>query len=82
MKLVRALCAAAAICVAVSPRATAQIPRDTTPVVAKTTPVDIAAGKLLYEATCSKCHGLDGAVDGKQYVFVTAGTTYFSFAPP
>jgi len=60
MKLVRAACAAAAFCVAVSPRANAQIPRDPTPVVAKTSPADIAAGKLLYEATCSKCHGLDG----------------------
>jgi cytochrome c oxidase cbb3-type subunit III len=30
------------------------------PVVAKTSPADIAAGKTLYEATCSKCHGLDG----------------------
>lgn len=38
----------------------AQIPRDPTPVVAKTSPEDIAAGKVLYEATCSKCHGLDG----------------------
>jgi len=38
----------------------AQIPRDPTPVVAKTSPTDIAAGKVLYEATCSKCHGLDG----------------------
>lgn len=40
--------------------AAAQMPRDTTPVVAKTSPEDIAAGKKLYEATCSKCHGLDG----------------------
>ncbi|MGA2510435.1 MAG: c-type cytochrome [Candidatus Acidiferrales bacterium] len=38
----------------------AQVPRDPTPVVAKTSPADIAAGKVLYEATCSKCHGLDG----------------------
>jgi cytochrome c oxidase cbb3-type subunit III len=30
------------------------------PVVAKTSPADLAAGKTLYEATCSKCHGLDG----------------------
>jgi cytochrome c oxidase cbb3-type subunit III len=30
------------------------------PVVAKTSPADIAAGKTLYQATCSKCHGLDG----------------------
>jgi outer membrane protein assembly factor BamB len=97
--------------------ANAQIPRDPTPVVAKTTPTDIAAGKTLYEATRSKCHGLDGggsdkgnffaldaetgkplweiylgsslrsnpltySVSGKQYVFVTAGTTYFVFALP
>ncbi|HEX4074241.1 MAG TPA: c-type cytochrome, partial [Candidatus Acidoferrales bacterium] len=40
--------------------AMAQMPRDTTPVVAKTSPEDIAAGKKLYDATCSKCHGLDG----------------------
>jgi cytochrome c oxidase cbb3-type subunit III len=38
----------------------AQIPRDPTPVVAKTSPEDVAAGKVLYESTCSKCHGLDG----------------------
>lgn len=30
------------------------------PVVAKTSPADIDAGKTLYDATCSKCHGLDG----------------------
>jgi cytochrome c oxidase cbb3-type subunit 3 len=30
------------------------------PIVAKTSPEDIANGKKLYEATCSKCHGLDG----------------------
>lgn len=56
---IRALCAAAlaaCACAAVI----AQIPRDPTPVVAKTSPEDIAAGKVLYEATCSKCHGLDG----------------------
>jgi putative heme-binding domain-containing protein len=29
-------------------------------VVAKTSPEDVARGKVLYEATCSKCHGLDG----------------------
>ena len=38
----------------------AQIPRDTTPIVAKTSPEDIANGNTLFEATCSKCHGLDG----------------------
>src|SRR5579863_6111722 len=40
--------------------AQAQIPRDPTPVVSKTSPADIANGKNLYEATCSRCHGLDG----------------------
>jgi cytochrome c oxidase cbb3-type subunit III len=30
------------------------------PIVAKTSPEDIANGRKLYEATCSKCHGLDG----------------------
>jgi cytochrome c oxidase cbb3-type subunit III len=29
-------------------------------VVAKTSPEDVARGKVLYESTCSKCHGLDG----------------------
>src|SRR5271170_8120963 len=29
-------------------------------VIAKTSPEDVARGKVLYEATCSKCHGLDG----------------------
>jgi putative heme-binding domain-containing protein len=38
----------------------AQIPRDPTPVVAKTSPADVAAGKVRYEAICSRCHGLDG----------------------
>ena len=40
--------------------APAQVPRDPTPVVSRNSPADIANGKLLYEATCSKCHGLDG----------------------
>jgi putative heme-binding domain-containing protein len=40
--------------------AQAQIPRDPTPVVSKTSPADVANGKNLYEATCSRCHGLDG----------------------
>jgi cytochrome c oxidase cbb3-type subunit III len=57
--MIRSLCAAALVAFAGGP-ALAQIPRDPTPVVAKTSPEDIAAGKVLYEATCSKCHGLDG----------------------
>ena len=51
--------AAIAICM-LTAAAQAQIPRDPTPVVSKTSPADIANGKNLYEATCSKCHGLDG----------------------
>jgi len=53
-------CTAVAILVALAPRASAQIPRDPTPVVAKTSPADIAAGKVRYEAICARCHGLDG----------------------
>ena len=52
--------AAAALLFALAPGAQAQIPRDTTPVVAKTSPADIAAGKVRYEAICARCHGLDG----------------------
>ena len=40
--------------------ALAQRPIETSPVVAKASPEDVAAGGKLYEATCSKCHGLDG----------------------
>jgi cytochrome c oxidase cbb3-type subunit III len=50
----------AALVALVSGSAMAQMPRDTTPIAAKTSPQDIAAGKVLYDATCSKCHGLDG----------------------
>jgi putative heme-binding domain-containing protein len=60
MKAIRVSCVVAAAFFVLASGAKAQIPRDTTPVVAKTTPADIAAGKALYEATCSKCHGLDG----------------------
>lgn len=60
MGLVRPLCTAASIVLVCGAIAHAQVPRDTTPVVAKTSPADIAAGKALYEAACSKCHGLDG----------------------
>jgi len=60
MKVIRPLCVAALACFVLASTAKAQIPRDPTPVVAKTSPADIAAGKVLYEATCSKCHGLDG----------------------
>ena len=60
MKAGRALCAAAAIFFALASCASAQIPRDPTPIVAKTSPEDLAQGKVLYEATCSRCHGLDG----------------------
>lgn len=56
---IRAACVAALAAFACA-AAFAQMPRDTTPIVAKTSPQDIAAGKTLYEATCSKCHGLDG----------------------
>jgi cytochrome c oxidase cbb3-type subunit III len=59
MKLIGAMCMAAA-CGLLAGAAQAQIPRDPTPIVSKTSPADIAAGKDLYEATCSRCHGLDG----------------------
>ncbi|MGC2330664.1 MAG: c-type cytochrome [Candidatus Acidiferrales bacterium] len=59
MSVIRPLCVAALVAFAWGP-AMAQIPRDMTPIVAKTSPQDIAAGKVLYDATCSKCHGLDG----------------------
>ncbi|MGD1211730.1 MAG: c-type cytochrome [Candidatus Acidiferrales bacterium] len=60
MTAIRQCCVAAFVFLAWGWAAQAQIPRDTTPVVAKTSPADVAAGKVLYEATCSNCHGLDG----------------------
>jgi cytochrome c oxidase cbb3-type subunit III len=60
MKAIRRLCVAAVAFFALASAGLAQIPRDTTPIAAKTSPADIANGKTLYEATCSKCHGLDG----------------------
>jgi len=60
MKAVRAVCSCAATFFVCALAAQAQIPRDPTPVVAKTSATDLAQGKLFYEATCSKCHGLDG----------------------
>lgn len=60
MKAVRAVCLFAAALFVCALATQAQIPRDPTPVVARTSPSDLANGKLLYEATCSKCHGLDG----------------------
>jgi cytochrome c oxidase cbb3-type subunit III len=59
MKSIGAVCVGAVICL-LAAAAQAQIPRDPTPIVSKTSPADIAAGKDLYEATCSRCHGLDG----------------------
>jgi len=59
MSTIRPLCVAALAFFPLALAANAQIPRDTTPVVAKTSPADIAAGKVLYESTCSNCHGLD-----------------------
>jgi cytochrome c oxidase cbb3-type subunit III len=59
MKWMGAVCVGAVICL-LRAAAQAQIPRDPTPIVSKTSPADIAAGKDLYEATCSRCHGLDG----------------------
>jgi cytochrome c oxidase cbb3-type subunit 3 len=59
VKSIGAVCASAAFCLWAG-AAYAQIPRDPTPIVSKTSPADIAAGKDLYEATCSRCHGLDG----------------------
>ena len=44
--------AATAICM-LMPAADAQIPRDPTPIVSKTSPADVANGKLLFEAACS-----------------------------
>jgi len=58
--VIRRCCVAAFVLLASGAVTQAQIPRDTTPVVAKTSPADIATGKALYEANCSKCHGLDG----------------------
>ncbi|MBZ5696391.1 MAG: c-type cytochrome [Acidobacteriia bacterium] len=60
MKVIRPLCVAALAFFVLASAAKAQIPRDPTPVVAKTSPEDVAMGKKLYEATCSKCHGIDG----------------------
>jgi cytochrome c oxidase cbb3-type subunit III len=60
MRLIGALFAAATAIAMLAAAAQAQIPRDPTPVVSKTSPADIANGKNLYEATCSRCHGLDG----------------------
>ena len=57
--MIRCLCVTVLAAFACAP-AIAQRPVETTPVVAKTSPEDIAAGKKLYDATCSKCHGLDG----------------------
>jgi cytochrome c oxidase cbb3-type subunit III len=59
MKSIGAVRLAAAFCL-LAGAAHAQIPRDPTPIVAKTSPADLAAGKVLFEATCSRCHGLDG----------------------
>jgi cytochrome c oxidase cbb3-type subunit 3 len=53
------VCLGAAFCL-LAGAAQGQIPRDPTPIVSKTSPADIAAGKDLFEATCSRCHGLDG----------------------
>jgi len=60
VKSVSALYFAATILFVLAPPANAQIPRDPTPVVAKTSPADIAAGKVRFEAICARCHGLDG----------------------
>jgi cytochrome c oxidase cbb3-type subunit 3 len=60
MKSIAALFMAAAATGMLSSAAQAQIPRDPTPIVSKTSPADIANGKNLYEAACSRCHGLDG----------------------
>jgi mono/diheme cytochrome c family protein len=59
MSAIRPLCAAALIFFACVPAALSQISRDPTPVVSKNSPEDVAIGKKLYEATCSRCHGLD-----------------------
>jgi len=60
MTAIRRCCVAAFVFLAWGAVAQAQIPRDPTPVVAKTSPADLAAGKVRYEAICSRCHGLDG----------------------
>jgi cytochrome c oxidase cbb3-type subunit 3 len=60
MKSIAALFMAAAAIGMLTSAAQAQIPRDPTPIVSKTSPADIANGKNLYEAACSRCHGLDG----------------------
>jgi cytochrome c oxidase cbb3-type subunit III len=60
MNWIRGLGVAALAFFTLVPAASAQIPRDTTPIAAKTSPADIAAGKVLYESSCSNCHGLDG----------------------
>lgn len=60
MSTIRPLCVAVLAFFALALPASAQIPRDNTPVVAKTSPSDLAAGKVLYESSCSNCHGLDG----------------------
>jgi cytochrome c oxidase cbb3-type subunit III len=65
MSAIRPLCVAALGFFAFVPAALSQIPRDPTPVVSKNSPEDVAIGKKLYEATCSRCHGLDaGGSDG------------------
>jgi cytochrome c oxidase cbb3-type subunit 3 len=65
MRAIRPLCLAALGCFVFVPAALSQIPRDPTPVVSKNSPEDVAIGKKLYEATCSRCHGLDaGGSDG------------------
>jgi cytochrome c oxidase cbb3-type subunit 3 len=65
MGAIRPLCVAALGLFAFVPAALSQIPRDPTPVLSKTSPQDVAIGKTLYEATCSRCHGLDaGGSDG------------------
>ncbi len=65
MSAIRPLCVAALGFFACVPAALSQIPRDPTPVVSKNSPEDVAIGKKLYEATCSRCHGLDaGGSDG------------------
>jgi cytochrome c oxidase cbb3-type subunit III len=43
------------------PAAKPQVIRDMSPVVARSSPADLAVGKKLFEANCSTCHGLDGA---------------------